>query len=170
MKVLVAQSCPTLCNPVGCSLPGSSLHGILQARILEWVAISFSRGYSWPRDRTWVSCIAGRLFTIWATREAPKGKIGRFNEDAVSVSSSHLSRTWQQLCNPSACQLFPPACQLFPPASDFALLSLIMDLVTTRRGWGGSWWQQASSCKATSLSKIITIFKLENACLLRCRV
>ena len=45
-----------------------------------------------------------------------------------------------------------------------------MDLVTTRREWGGSWWHQASSCKATSLSKIITVFKLEKACLLRCRV
>ena len=54
------------------SPPGSSVHGILQARILKWVAISFSRGSSWSRDKTWVSCITGRLFTIWATREAPK--------------------------------------------------------------------------------------------------
>ena len=66
----VAQSCPTLCNPVDCSPPGSSIHGILQARILEWVAISFSRGSSWPRDRTQVSRIAGRRFNLWATREA----------------------------------------------------------------------------------------------------
>ena len=50
MKVLVAQSCPTLCDPVDCSLPGSSVHGILQERILEWVAIPFSRVSSWPRD------------------------------------------------------------------------------------------------------------------------
>ena len=64
------QSRPTLCNPMDCSLPGSSIHGIFQARVLEWVAISFSRGSSWPMDRTWVSCIAGRRFTIWATREA----------------------------------------------------------------------------------------------------
>ena len=49
--------------------PGSSVHGILQTRILEWVAISFSRGSSQPRDWTGVACIAGRLFTIWATRE-----------------------------------------------------------------------------------------------------
>ena len=66
----VAQSCPTVCDPTDCSLPGSSIHGIFQARVLEWVAISFSRGSSWPRDRTWVSHTAGRLFTIWATREA----------------------------------------------------------------------------------------------------
>ena len=58
-----------LCNPIDCSLPGSSLHEILQARILEWAAISFYRGSSWPRDQTWVSCIAGRCFTGWATRE-----------------------------------------------------------------------------------------------------
>ena len=54
-----------------CSLPGSSIHGIFQTRILEWVAISFSRGSSWPRDWTQVSRIAGRLFTTWATREIP---------------------------------------------------------------------------------------------------
>ena len=53
-----------------CSPPGSSVHGILQARILEWVAISFSRGSSWPRDRTQVSRIAGRCFNLWATRES----------------------------------------------------------------------------------------------------
>ena len=53
-----------------CSSPGSSVHGILQARILEWVAMPFSRGSSWPRDWTWVSCTAAVFFTIWATREA----------------------------------------------------------------------------------------------------
>ena len=66
----VAQSCLTLCDPVDCSPPGSFIHGILQARILEWVATSFSRGSSRPRDRTQVSCIAGRHFNLWATREA----------------------------------------------------------------------------------------------------
>ena len=60
----VAQSCPTLWDPMDYSLPGSSVHGILQARILEWVAISFSRGSFQPRDRTQVSCIARRRFTI----------------------------------------------------------------------------------------------------------
>ena len=51
------------------SLPGSSISGIFQARILEWVATSFSRRSSWPQDWTWVSCIVGRCFTVWATRE-----------------------------------------------------------------------------------------------------
>ena len=60
----VAQSCLTLCDPVDCSPPGSFIHGILQARILEWVATSFSRGSSRPRDRTQVSCIAGRHFNL----------------------------------------------------------------------------------------------------------
>ena len=67
---LVAQSCPTPCDPMDCSLLGSSVHGILQARILKRVAIHFSRGSSWPRDQTWVSCIAGGFFTGLATREA----------------------------------------------------------------------------------------------------
>ena len=69
VKLLVAQSCLTLCNPMDCSPPGSYVQGILQARILEWVAIPFSRESFWPRDRTQVSCIAGRYFTIWVTRD-----------------------------------------------------------------------------------------------------
>ena len=67
--VLVAQLCPSLCNPMDCSLPGSSVHGILQARILEWFAISFSRGSSGPRNQTHiscVSCITGGVFILWA--------------------------------------------------------------------------------------------------------
>ena len=67
---LVTQSCLTLCDPVDCSPPGSSVHGVFQARVLECFAISFSGGSSYPRDRTQVSCIAGRFYTIWATREA----------------------------------------------------------------------------------------------------
>ena len=59
--VLVAQTCLTLCNPLDCSPPGSSVHGILQARILEWVAIPFFRGSSQPRDRTYVSCISRQI-------------------------------------------------------------------------------------------------------------
>ena len=61
--LLLSQSRPTLCDPMGCSPPGSSVRGILQARILEWIAISFSRGSSQPGNRTWVSRIAGRFFT-----------------------------------------------------------------------------------------------------------
>ena len=71
VKVLVTQLFLTLCNPVDCSPPGFSVHGILQARILEWIAISSSRGSSWPRDETRVSCTANGFFTTWTTREAP---------------------------------------------------------------------------------------------------
>ena len=62
--MVVIQSCPTLCNPMDCSPPGSSVQGILQARILEWVAISFSKESSQPRDQSWVSCIAGSLYHL----------------------------------------------------------------------------------------------------------
>ena len=65
----LCQLCPTLCDPIDSSPLGSSVYGILQARILEWVAIPFSRGSSQPKDGTRVSCIAGRFFTIWANRE-----------------------------------------------------------------------------------------------------
>ena len=79
VKVKVAQSCPTLCNPTDCTV-----HGILQARILEWVAYSFSRGSSRPRNRTGISCIAGRFFTSWAIREV----IFHGNEFTVLVLES----------------------------------------------------------------------------------
>ena len=68
--MLVAQSCPTLCDPMDCSPPGSSAHGILQAEIFERAAIPFSRATSWPRYRTQVSCITGWFFIVWATRKA----------------------------------------------------------------------------------------------------
>ena len=67
--VLVAQSCPTICNPVDYSPSGSSVHRVLPARTLEWVTIPFSRCSSQPRDQTRVSCTAGGFFTIWAIRE-----------------------------------------------------------------------------------------------------
>ena len=69
-KELYTQSCLTLWDPMDFSPSGFAVHGILQARILKWVAIPFSRGSSWPRDQTWVSCIADRFSIIWATREA----------------------------------------------------------------------------------------------------
>ena len=77
-----------------CSLPGSSIHGIFQARILEWVAISFSRSSSWPRDRTQVSHTAGRLFTIWATREAQR----RLSAKQLMLSNNGTGEdSWESL-------------------------------------------------------------------------
>ena len=68
LVLLVTKSYRTLCDPVDCSPPGSSVHWVFQARILEWVAIPFSRGSSWPRDWTQVFCIVGGFFTIWAIK------------------------------------------------------------------------------------------------------
>ena len=87
-KVKVAQSCPTFCNPMDYNPPGSSVHEILQEIILEWVAISFSRGSSRPRDQTWVSCIASRFFTIWATKT-----MWKYGEDLSRQVSSKCKDT-----------------------------------------------------------------------------
>ena len=76
------------CDPMDCSLPGSSVHGISQARILEWVAISLSRGSPQPRNQTWVSCIAGGFFTNWATR---KSWFRRLNLNRLLASSTQNS-------------------------------------------------------------------------------
>ena len=92
----VAQSCPTLFDPTDCSLPGSSLHGILQARVLEWVAISFSRGSSRHRDWTLVSRIPGRRFNLWATREAHHKQESRVLEEISVTSDMHMTPPLQQ--------------------------------------------------------------------------
>ena len=76
LKLLVAQSCLTLCNPMYCSLPGSFVHGILQARILEWIAIPFSRESSQPRDQTPVSCTGRRILYHLSHEGSPKMDIG----------------------------------------------------------------------------------------------
>ena len=88
----VTRSCSTLCNPMDCSPLGSFVHGIFQARILEWIAISFSRGSSQPRDLTQICCIAGRLFTIWATREPML--IWNLKNNLFSISYSGQSSEW----------------------------------------------------------------------------
>ena len=77
--VFVAKSCPTLCYPVDCSLSGSSVPGILQARNLEWIAISFSGGYFRPRDQTYISCTGRQIFYRWATKEAPSKSLRKHN-------------------------------------------------------------------------------------------
>ena len=92
----VAQSCPTLCNPMDCSPPGSSFHGIPQARILEQVAISYSRGSSWPRDRTptsGISCSAGRFFT---TEPHGKPQLDGVPPSQPPSPSQKKRSTWNQ--------------------------------------------------------------------------
>ena len=88
IQVLVPQSCLTLCNPTDYNSLVSSVHGILQARMREWVAILISRGYSWPRDRTRVWCIASGLFTSWVTRE------GQYDNEHVKLLNIFLLN-WQ---------------------------------------------------------------------------
>ena len=103
---LVAQSCPTLDDSMDCSLPGSSVHGILQARILEWVAIPFSRGSSWPRDWTGVSCIAGRFSTVWAIREPQYFCVNfyiYYLGDFTSIFLLCQKQVWQVFMFPCMC-------------------------------------------------------------------
>ena len=77
-----------------CSLPGSSAHGIFQARVLEWIAISFFRGSSQPRDQTWVSCTPGICFTIWATREAQEKQKGKNKKKSAIISAFWGTYLW----------------------------------------------------------------------------
>ena len=108
---LCVLSCVWLCDLLDCTPPGSSLHGILQARILEWVAIPFSRGSSWPRDPTQVSHISGRFFTIWAIREAPP-QLHLFKFGSVQL----LSHVW--LLQPHDCSM--PCFSVHHQLSEFA--------------------------------------------------
>ena len=86
-----------LCNPMDCSPPASSVHGILQTRILEWLSIPFSRESSWPRDWTQVSCIAGIFFTIWATREAPVNLQNKLQTKLFEyICKKHIEGSFQQ--------------------------------------------------------------------------
>ena len=86
-KLLLLSRVRLFCDPIDCSLPGSSTHGISQARILEWVAISFSRGYSWPKDWCHVSCIGRQIPYHWATQEAPFVWVLAFNSFGFSPRS-----------------------------------------------------------------------------------
>ena len=98
--MLVTQSCPTLCNLIDCSPPGSSVHEIFQARILEWVAISFSRVSSHLRDRTCVSCTAGRFFTYsWGKiLHLLWGKPGLITKSCPTLATSWATARWDPLC------------------------------------------------------------------------
>ena len=100
----VTQSCPTLCDPVDCSLPGSSVHGIFQARILECISISFSRVSSSPRDWNQVSYIVGRCFTIWATREEIRGfPGGPVVKTPHFHGRGHMFDPWSLVRDPACC-------------------------------------------------------------------
>ena len=112
-----AQLCPTLCDPTDCSLPGFSVHGMFQARILEWVATSFSWGSSWHRDQTHISgisCIGQWVLYHWATREAEKAdtmsqtKIAGADDSHIPSQTPHhvhvVHSDFQQSKPPSSCE------------------------------------------------------------------
>ena len=111
----VTQSCPTLCNPMDCSLPGSSTHGIFQARILEWVAISFSRRSSQPRDLTQVSCIVSRHFTVWATREVGLHALQRLLIRKLPGPDQVTREMNPSIHGETRKHLSPPVMEMFPP-------------------------------------------------------
>ena len=154
MLCLVTHSCLTLCDPVDCSPPGSSVHGILQARILEWVAISSSRGSSRPRDRTCISCLAGGFLPT-----EPPGK-----PFAVSASIGKHATSWNRgagrghrgrqelrvefegVSSASACG-----------AEDEVIKKLVLLLTPSRCSWGTSivvQWLGIHACNAGGLGSI----------------
>ena len=113
----VAQSCPALLDPMDCSLPGSSIHGILQARILQWVASPSCMGSSQPRERTQVSLTAGRFSTVRASRETHQARLylrplplllsppWMLSADPCMLSASQRDLFW--VCNLKQTSLFP---------------------------------------------------------------
>ena len=92
-------SCVRLCDPMDCSLPGSSVHGIFQAVVLEWIAISFSRGSSQPRDRTQVFRIVDRRFTDWATREVHHLPYNCYDPPSIVLQALCLSDPIPWICH-----------------------------------------------------------------------
>ena len=130
------QLCPTLCNPMDCSPPGFSVHGILQARILKWVAMLSSRGSSWPRDWTcisYVSCIGSVQFssvqslshvrllaTPWITARQASLNITNFRSSLRLTSiESVMTSSHIILCRPSSCPQSLPASESFPMSQLF---------------------------------------------------
>ena len=144
------------CNPIDCTLPGSSVHGILQARILEWVAISFYRESFWPRDQTQVSCIAVRLFSNWAMREAhPRQEhwsglpfsspMHESEKWKWEVNVKSLSRVWL-LATPWTAAYQAAPCMGFSRQEYWSgvpspsLENLLKEIITEKFGiWGGKW-------------------------------
>jgi len=133
-QVFVVQSCPTLCNdPMNCSPPGSSVHGILQARILEWVAISFSRGSSQPEDWTHVSCIGRQICSLQFANE--KSKEGRFAFPSHQPSIMCISSATAVLAH--ALFRLSPSANSSNPVIIFKLKSLHLLKTRTTKGKSG---------------------------------
>ena len=147
----VAQSCLTLCDPMDCSLPSSSVHGIFGEIVLEWISISFSRGSSRPRDRTWVPRIVDRRFTIWATREVLllfnattnntallKGEKSRTNAGRNGISQKLYVRMF--VCTQSCQTVCDPMEYSLPGSSVHGIISVrILEWVAIFSFRGSSW-------------------------------
>ena len=133
------------------NLPGSSVHGIFQARILECVAISFSRGSFQHRERTPFSCNAGRLFTIWATMEAGNMK---------SVQFSSATQSWPTLCHPMDCSM-----------SSFPIYHQLLEFTQTHVHWVSDAIQPSHPLLSPSLPPSIfpsiRVFSNESVCCIR---
>ena len=133
----------SLCNPTDYSPLGSSVHGILQVTILEWVAIPFSRGSSWPRNWTQVSCTAGRLFTIWATRDFLKmpyksanpllGVYPKRLKTQIPKSTCNpvfraawltIAKMWKRLKCPSTNDWIKKMCYVYTPSTEHWMVHL----------------------------------------------
>ena len=131
IKVKVTQSCLTLCNPMDCSLPGSSVHRLLQTRILEWVAVPFSRGSSQARDRTHISHTADRFFTVWVTREALG--LSKLKQALVAWKKGKWLKGRQPRCLPHLTQ------HLDCPQFWWAAVSLSLKWATRRTMYMSRW-------------------------------
>ena len=149
-----------------CSLSGSSVHGILQARILEWVAISFSRGSSRPRNWTWVSCIAGRWFTNWARREAPYMYYIHITVCMYIFIFPHSSLLFCSFFS-FFLSSFPPTS--FPPPSSFNSIMLLFNVCCSLpyllSKVGIVYLKFYSPCKDCFLQVAFISFKLYLTCL-----
>ena len=126
---LVTQSCPTLCDPIDCSPSGSSVHGILHARMLEWVAMPSSRGSYRPRDQIQVSCIAGTSFTVWATKEAQqrvKAKKKPFllfqDRRPFRISDDTILHVWPSKCPLDGKKTLGVSCKDFQHYTTFSII------------------------------------------------
>ena len=119
-------------TPVDCSLPSSSVHGVSQARILEWVAISISRGSFWPRDQTYISCIGRQILYHWATREAPITHLPMYDLLRKKFSSTLLDSlaglrnkfTWDRLTGENQTQ-FNKMCMCETPSKTEKLTTVV---------------------------------------------
>ena len=146
----------SLCDPMDCCLPGSSIHGISQARVLEWVAISFSRGSSRSGDRTWVSHIVGTLFTIWDARGSKDGDLAWLSnvshlrgekQNRPKASWCHICWvTWRRVCSYSKCPHLPrPTESLKCIPTSWILTNCLLTLLCPSYKWqaaaaGSSLW------------------------------